>query len=232
MKLAIYMKKNDYYEDIKRSPLFEVMNESALEALRGESLLMQYSSGEEISAEGAGHITLILKGRANVFSADGERETLLRILGEGDVFGVAALFTGTGEISRVIAGTKISLLRIPRSSILRALQNDGEFLKRYISFLENRIIFLNKRISAFTAGSAERRIATFLSSVSHEESFEIRGIPFSTLAKQLDMGRASFYRALEILSEDGSITHGPKLITVISRTDLIKKHITSEDTKK
>ncbi len=226
------MKKSVYFEELKNSVLFEGTEEALLREITDASDCRQYTSGEEISFESSGCVSLILKGQANVFSADGERETLLRILGEGDIFGVAGLFTGEDEVSRIITGTKTSVLRIPKDSILRLMQSDKSFLERYVSFLERRIVFLNRRISAFTAGSAERRIATFLSTVSHEETFELRGIPFASLAKQLDMGRASFYRALDILGEDGVITHGQKCICVISRTELVKRYITSEDTKK
>ncbi len=227
------MTANAFFSALAASSLFSHLSEAEGKRLSEHALLSSFSQSDDISDKSMGMLSLIVSGRANVFSHDGKRETLLRIMSPGDVFGVAGLFTGVSEVSRIIASTKGSIARIPKDEILELLSENREFAESYIVFLERRIVFLNRRISAFTAGSSERRLATFLASVSQEESYEVRGIPFSSLAKQLDMGRASFYRALETLSADGSITHSKKLISVSSRTDLLKKYIkiTEDKTK-
>ena len=191
--------------------------------LAGLSSVCTFGSGEEIGRSARGTLSLVLRGGAEVYSADDSRSTLLRVIREGDVFGVAGLFTGSEAVSRIIAKGKTQILLIPKDAIVSLLTENPAFAEDYISFLEKRIAFLNKRISSFTAGSCERKLALFLSSVSEDESFTL-SIPFASLARQLDMGRASFYRALGILEDAGLISKDEKRITVLSRASLKEKY--------
>lgn len=218
------MKNDDVQSALAGCALLSCLGEENLADISAVSELRKFVGGEDISVYTNGRLAVVVDGRANVMSRDGERNTLIRVLGKWDVFGVAGLFSRATEVSRVIATVRTSVLFIPSNKILEAISKNSEFAKRYITFLENRIVFLNRRISAFTAGSCERRLATFLRSVSSEESFELSGIPFSSLARQLDMGRASFYRALETLEAEGAVLRGQKSIFVLSRSLLKEKY--------
>lgn len=219
------MKNEHILPALKRSALFANLEDTFAEELAVSSKILHFGGGEDISEQSQGSLCLIANGRANVLSTNDEKNVLIRVLAEGDVFGVAGLFSGATEVSRVVTQCRTRILCIPAKKILDALVKYPDFAKSYITFLERRIVFLNRRISAFTAGSCERRLATFLNSVSSDESYEISGIPFSSLARQLDMGRASFYRALDALESDGVIHRGQKSIYVVSRSELKKKYI-------
>jgi CRP-like cAMP-binding protein len=161
-----------------------------------------------------------------VLSNDAESNTLLRVLSVGDVFGVAGLLSGYTDISRIIVKSgKLSVISIPKEEILSLISDDPGFARKYVSLLEQKIVFLNRRILAFTAGTCERRLATFLNSVSSEEQFEVGPIAFSSLAMQLNMGRASFYRALDAFEKDGLIRRETKTLYVLSRSKLKEKYL-------
>ncbi len=212
-------------ERIGKVKLFSSLSDEERNALISPpSRTVAFEEGLDISESTKGACAVLLSGRAEVFSKDEGRHTLIRVLSAGDVFGVAGLFSGAEKVSRIITTTRSSLLIIPKESIICAVQSNQAFAVAYFSFLEKRIAFLNQRIAAFTAGKSERKLAIFLCSLSDEEAFEVSGVPFSSLAKQLDIGRASLYRAIATLEEDGLIRAGAKSIEVLSRASLRQKY--------
>ena len=217
------MEVKEIAERILNTKLFASLTESQALKLASASDARAFGSGNEISVCTHGCISLVLRGGAEVFSADGSRKTLLRIIREGDVFGVAGLFSGNRSVSRIIAKSRTLILLIPKDMVAALFSENPSFASDYVSFLEKRIAFLNNRISSFTAGSCERKLALFLISVSEEETFSLN-ISFASLARQLDMGRASFYRALGILEQANLIIGNDKNITVISRSTLKEKY--------
>ena len=162
-----------------------------------------YDEGEEILSPTSGERTmgLILSGRAAVTTKDSTRRTLLRFLREGDLFGVSNLFSDEPFSTHIKAEKKCRVFLLPREAVRALLASDPVFLNRHLEFLCGRICFLNRKIGYLTAGSAERRLALYLS------SFEKREIvlenSLSSLSDLLDVGRASLYRAFDRLIEDG-----------------------------
>lgn len=218
------MQPKDISSKMPCAKIFGSLSPEQTERIESASEIYTLSSGEDAEKKTRGSIAVLLKGRANVYSADESRKTLIRILGEGDVFGVAGLFSQSEDVSRVVARAGTQILLIPKSEIVSLISANEKFASDYISFLEKRIAFLNNRISSFTAGSCERKLALFLYSVSSEESFSFN-VSFSSLAKQLDMGRASFYRALAILEEADLAIGNEKTISVKSRSALKAKYL-------
>ena len=98
------------------------------------------------------------------------------------------------------------------------LEQDKSFLYHYLGFLSGRICYLNRKIRYLTAGSAERRLALYLSSF-QKDTVELDA-SLSSLSELLDIGRASLYRAFDSLQSDGIITRDGDRITVLSRDAL------------
>lgn len=92
----------------------------------------------------------------------------------------------------------------------------------YLSFLSDRIDYLNKKITYITAGSAERKLATFFASFEKAE-FELP-VSFSSLSDMLDIGRASLYRALDKLVSDGCIERDGNDIKIINKALMLEKY--------
>ena len=95
-------------------------------------------------------IGVVLSGRARIVSGNGD--ALLRILKSGDIFGVASVFAlDSRNKTEVVSSSKCSILIIPESVITEIITSDSDASIRYISFLSDRINFLNSRISTLTA---------------------------------------------------------------------------------
>ncbi|MBE6538899.1 MAG: Crp/Fnr family transcriptional regulator [Ruminococcaceae bacterium] len=215
-------------------PLFKGANEKLLSSLLIDgSSIRSFNSGEAISpCSDEKNLVVILGGSAEVLSADTERKVLLRTLAEGDVFGVAELFgrNGGDEVSRVVSKGKSKVLFLPESKVGELLERDRTVMYNYLNFLCCRIRFLNRRITCFTAGSAERRLALYLDSLFEESDDKNKSVKvtpdvsMNALALTLDIGRASLYRALETLTEDGFIEKDGKSFLLKDREKMIKKY--------
>ena len=221
-------------ELLQKTPLFKGADEKLLSSsLENDAFVRSFNANEEIFSQDdkKKYLVVILEGTSQVLSLDPERKVLLRTLGSGDAFGVAELFGG-GElhISRVTAKNKCKALFIPESEMGKLLEKDKKIMYNYLNFLCCRIRFLNKRIACFTAGSAERRLAFYLDSLSddHTENSEPKKvtpeISMGALALMLDIGRASLYRAIDTLSADGFIEKDGKSFILRDREKMLKNY--------
>ena len=213
------MRKDEIIELLRSITLFSEIDEAILSRLADGrcSVLNCYKSGEVIYAPDAKDKRLIvfLSGEAEVYTADESRSTLLRRVKDGGVIGVANLFSKESFVSRIIASKRCETLEIEADAVARMLEDDSRFMRNYLAFLSDKICYLNRKIVTLTAGSAERRLAYYLSTCSEDfgcDSFTLP-LPMSALAEALNLGRASLYRAEERLVSDGFLVrHGKKVI--------------------
>ena len=223
------LKKEEIIYKLKKHTLFMDVEQSALtKAIDFDGTdVKTFKQGDEIFSpqNEEKRLGFILIGEANVYSADGNRTVMLRSLKEGDTFGVSNLFDENIRfVSLIVARKASSVIFFTPEAIERLLDNSSAFRMSYIKFLSERICFLNKKISCFTAGSPERRLAVFLCSQSSEQTFTV-SINANSLSEMLNIGRASLYRAFDKLTADGFIQKNGKSITLIDRTALEANYI-------
>ena len=183
-------------------------------------------AGEEIcSPESRPHfVGILLEGRATVNSADGARAVRLRTVGKGATFGVATLFAEENPFpTRITAATRCRVLLIEAAAFRRLLLADRAAAEAFMTFLCDRIVYLNKKIASFTAGSAERRLALFLCDNECDGICSI-DVSYSTLSEMLDIGRASLYRALDALEAEGLILRRDRTVTLTDKQALLAKY--------
>ncbi len=140
-------------------------------------------------------------------------------LGPGECFGAAAMFSQRERYATILTTEKSTeVLFLPEELIRWAMHRDFTITENYIRYLSDRIWFLNAKISGLTAGSAEQRLAIFLA----EHCGETGQVSTSMteLSRQLNVGRASLYRAMEALEQRGVIRQDGKCLTVIDHEGL------------
>lgn len=165
---------------------------------------------------------VLLAGKATVQTPGESRSTLLRFLTAGDMFGIANLFSNRPYVSTVRAVGACRVCRIPEEAVRALLEQDKSFLYHYLGFLSGRIQFLNQKIGYLTAGSAERRLALYLTSLG-EETVELDA-SISALSDLLDVGRASLYRAFDKLTEDGYIRKVGRKFTLLDAEGMLRAY--------
>ena len=163
---------------------------------------------------------ILLAGEVRVDKAtpDGKRMKMSLLL-PGECFGAAAMFQDRDRYATVLTAEKSTeVLFLPEELILWAMHWDFTITENYIRYLSNRIWFLNEKISSLTAGSTDQRVAMFLTE--HCDSAGRLHTSMTDLSRQLNIGRASLYRALDNLAEQGLILRAAKSLTVIDQERL------------
>ena len=164
-------------------------------------------------------VGILLSGRGVIYSADKDRSTILRFIAPGNMIGVAGIFAASPPNTRTFAcgDGKSEMFFIGKKSFEQLLESDATFRSNLVTFLADRISFLNSKINYVTAGSAERKLAIFIKNSLISDSGNVDpGMSMTSLAHALDLSRASLYRAFESLEKCGAIRREGKSIAVIS----------------
>ncbi len=212
--------KKDHINLICSLKLFENCDKEMIKnMIIGNGRILSFRSGEPICDAFSPSIGILLSGRAVIYSSDKGRRMILRFVSPGNAVGVASLFAAEPPRTRIEAcgDGKSEMFFIGRDSVEKLLNCNEHFRTNLISFLADRVSFLNSKIDFVTAGSAERKVAVFIKHSPTDSAGVIGvGMSMTALAHALDIGRASLYRALEALENDGIIKRNGKSIILIS----------------
>lgn len=161
---------------------------------------------------------VVLSGRLTVVKG---KDLLLNTLGPGDCFGVAALFCPEEDyVTTVKAKGSAALVFLDHQWLTGLFQRYPQAAVAYIAFLSQRIRFLNRKIDSFTAPTAQEAVYQHLIKAAKEGKAEVTG-GYSQLARTLNIGRASLYRALDALEEEGCIRREGKTVYLLTEPDAI-----------
>ncbi len=213
-------------EKIFQSPILEGVDSAHAKEVftRHHCRAVDFEDGEIIlsQSETSRKAAIFLSGEAIATTSDESKNTLLRFLKSGDFFGIANLFTNQDYVSSIRAKKKCRVFFFTEEAIRELLETDKTFLYNYLGFLSGRICYLNQKIRYLTAGSAERRLALYLSSF-EKDTIELDA-SLSSLSELLDIGRASLYRAFDTLTADGYIEKDGRTIRLLNPDAMIKDY--------
>jgi len=161
-----------------------------------------FPSGDVITLEkdGTTRMGILLSGSLKVLSPSDN--TILNRLESGSLFGVSCLY-GEKSADTVIVAAKASVVLFLSGEDSEVLWDDGKLRKNLISFLTDRIRFLNRKIASFTAHGSEEKLLCYLQQNADESGKVTLTRSYSELARALHLGRASLYRAMEKLEQRG-----------------------------
>ena len=218
----------DIAPDIQKNPIFwNASLDNVNQYLSPDTwVVVERNIGELVySSESKGiHVGILLQGTAKVHTgACGSNDpALLKTLFAGDTFGIANLYAEQEPFpSRIIAAGPCRVLFIDGAAFKQFIENDPNALKNYLSLQSQKIVYLNRKIMTYTAGSAEKKLAVFL--LDHAVGSTVT-LPcsMSELASLLGIGRASLYRAMDALTECGWIEKHEKSIQIMNQAAMEK----------
>ncbi len=164
---------------------------------------------------------IIMEGEAAVYNESG---TLLNVLKPGNCFGAAALFSQTEEyVTSVIAKKKCIVLFISDGELKELFIKYPQTALSYLSFLSGRIQFLNRKIDAFTNPKIENAVWNWLLTQADDMGTVHVSMGYTALARTFSVGRASLYRALAELQNEGKIIKNGAEIQICRRTEQEEK---------
>ena len=207
--------------------LFEGIAEKEIERLLASCACetVDYHKDDEIysPSDYDGKIGFIVTGKCAVCRKKPDStDVVLNILEKYASFGVLAAFSSE-EFPTVVRAMKDSTVAFfTTQEILALISECPKVSINIINFLADRIAFLNKRIATFTCSTVESKLASFI--LSEHTRLGSLEIPFNCkrVATVINAGRASVYRALETLSDEGAIIYDTKKIS-IEKLDLIER---------
>ena len=163
---------------------------------------------------------IVLSGSALVYKlCSDDKRLLMSRLSPGGLFGMAALFGGVRAYPTEIHAEKaLTVLFLTEDWLEKAFRKEPLLSRNYIALLSERIRFLTLRIEAIAGDDVRARLLRVLASLHLEQGK--RGaivLPYTLaqLAQLLAIGRASLYRALDMLEEEGILQRKGKQITVL-----------------
>lgn len=185
--------------------------------------VLDFAVGEEIISpkQSKKAVGIILSGTAVVAPASGGENAILKIIHASHTFGISNLYADSQPFPSVItAKSACSVLFIDGNAFMRLIENDPGALRAYLAVLNNKIVYLNEKISTLTAGSAQKKLAVYLAENCTGGEFS-EDISMSSLADMLNVGRASLYRSLDRLTSRGIIERDGKKIKVKDKNALL-----------
>lgn len=162
-----------------------------------------------------GAIGFIINGSAFAVS-NNQNELLLNKFEKNMCFGAAAVFGG-GEnyVSTVIAKTDTEILFITEEQLKIIFKSYPQTAINYIAFLSDKVRFLNTKLCVISCISAEDTLLKYLSTVTDADGYAQIPKNMTLFSKMLGVSRASLYRALDKLIENGNILRENKKYKVI-----------------
>lgn len=157
-------------------------------------------------------LCLIIKGEARVSKG----ETVISHLKDGEIFGAAFLYNQSYEFENtVIALTPLKVVIIEKSGVDELIKCDSSISFNYISYLSERIGFLNDKIEGYTKPSAEEKLMLYLQKNADINNGKCEiSVSMTELSHVLQISRASLYRVIETLEQQGKICRDGKKIYV------------------
>ncbi|MCQ2436651.1 MAG: Crp/Fnr family transcriptional regulator [Clostridia bacterium] len=197
-------------------PLFATCDVADLE--KYDAVREEYETGREITLPRSS-LGFLEKGKVRIRVRDGG--SLMNEVGAGEIFGAATAFLCDETISMVTAATKCRILFISRDTLERIFAGHPSFAIAYIELLSEKILFLNKKVYALTSADSVGALAALIAEQSAGE--DTVSMNLSATADRLSIGRATLYRAISTLKNDGLISVDGRNITILDRKGLISR---------
>ncbi|MDA3891908.1 MAG: Crp/Fnr family transcriptional regulator [Salinivirgaceae bacterium] len=122
----------------------------------------------------------------------------------------------------VIANTEVSILKIPKESVIKLFQHNDQFLKNYLNAISNRAQFLSQRIWFLSFKTIKGKLAQYILNLL-QENMKIVTLPLpqKEVAEFFGVTRPSLARALGEMEKDGIIEVNRREITINDKARLI-----------
>ncbi len=159
---------------------------------------------------------ILVYGSALVSKNVGGHRIIMSRLTPGSLFGAAALFNQEAVyLTEIKTDAPTSVIFLPQSVVRQLFQKDFRLVENYLTYLAERIRFLNQRIGNFTQSDSTGKVLQYLEEHAHGRTFTLN-MSWTAFAQALGISRASLYRILEELEDVDCIARSHKTITLLT----------------
>ena len=190
---------------LRNNRIFQSVVEDRLEQLVENADIQTFRRGDEILSPSRGGriMGMIIMGSAAV----NKGRAVINTLVPGDIFGAVTLFSDEpSPATTVTARVECSAVFFEKDAIAELIESEPGAAIGFAAYLSARIRFLTRRIEALS------KLLSYL--LEREQDGEVDIQSCAELARRLDVGRASLYRALDSLETSGDIRREGKKIFI------------------
>ncbi len=178
---------------------------------------------EDIISEeqnGVACIGLILRGSAKV--APGEQGAVSTI-GRGAEFGICNIFVREDMPTRLTARTALKAAFLPKDVFAGLLGENRVLMYRYIRLCNQKMLYLAGKLRLMSISDSTERFAFWLMHNGHNGAVTL-SFSKDELARRLGLSRASLFRAISKLENEGIISSiGNKIIVLNPQADIFER---------
>jgi CRP-like cAMP-binding protein len=196
-------------------PLFDDMRPVELQRLSVGCRLVRVPRGDTVCRVGAPceEFHVIVVGQVKLFmtSATGQ-EKVLQLVGPGNTFGEALMFSGRPYVVDVQTLEDSLLIVVSKQAVLREVEQDPRFALRMLAGMSRRLHGLIRDVEAYTLKSGMQRVIGYLlhdcqQDISSDGVSVTVSLPATkaTIASRLSLTPEYFSRVLHELSSAGLI---------------------------
>lgn len=185
--------------------------------------LCSYRRGETLCEPGTppDGLFFLLGGTCDVVHEMRGERAVLNTLRKGECFGVLSLFSSREAYpTRVVARRETETMELSRADVLALIGRCPQVSINLMRFLTGRVEFLNDRLAELTEPTVERKLLRYLCGVAKNTGKRSFPVNRAHLSEQLCCGRASLYRAMDELCQQGLIRCEGKQVEIADREKL------------
>ncbi len=179
--------------------------------------LVEYNRGDTIYSpeDFDKKLGFVYSGECLVSRPGSTSNVPLNLLKKHSSFGITAVFSKEESFPTIVtAKTNCSVLFIKSDDLLRFIDMNKRVSLNIIYFLTQRISFLNEKIATFSGGTIEEKLVNYLLTKRRQAESDKFIFNKKQTAEALNCGRASLYRALTLLENEGYISFDEKNIII------------------
>ncbi len=204
-----------YARQLKETILFRNVHEEWIRAWlkRSQVSVSEYETGEYLfrKTDTSERIGILLRGTADVSRVSSDGLMHMSTLKKNDLFGAASLCSETDAyVTDIRCNERCRALLIGEETMLSLLSENQTVLRNYLCYLNRRIRFLNNRLDALSKNTVAARILTYLEAEAKDRVYHVGN--YTKLSESLCVSRATLYRAIDALEEEGKIQRNGKEI--------------------
>lgn len=220
---AIATSPESLREALRETILFAELEDDQLEHIAAAGTIQSLQRGLVLFEEGdePGESYLVLSGRVAIAQeSDDGRESLLAVLGPGELFGEMGFLDGYNRSAQARALEESRVLMIPYEELRRLYENTPSALWSAVQLLARRLRTMDRALSDTVFLDVMGRTAKRLLDMADDrDEFEMP-LTQEELASMVGASRERVNKAIHAFEKLGWVTHDQRHYRIINRRNL------------
>ena len=210
-------------EALGETILFAELDDEQLDRIAAAGAVQSLQRGVVLFEEGAepGEFYLVLSGRVAIAQeSDDGRESLLAVLGPGELFGEMGFLDGYNRSAQARALEESTVLMVPYTELRLLYENNPAALWSAVQLLARRLRAMDRALSDTVFLDVMGRTAKrLLGMAGDRDDFEMP-LTQEELASMVGASRERVNKAIHAFAKLGWITHDQRQYKIINRRNL------------